>query len=115
MSQNSCFVCRDNVTCKRDERATDTGCEFYEIQQNAFLTKEEEAPLNHCVECKNMVCVKTGIICRAVEKLLPKPRSGGHPKEFSSDKVEILHQLHKERESGRRKKPHIQPDGWDES
>jgi hypothetical protein len=90
----------------KDQRASKLGCKYH-LEQNDYLTEEEEAPLNHCVKCKEMVCVNTGQICKVVEKLLPKPRSGGHSKEFSSDKVEILYQLHKEKESGWRKKNHI--------
>ena len=103
----TCAGCVDFSTCVKDQRAKEFGCKF-RLEQNSFLTKEEESPLRKCSECKDMVCVKSGKICVAVEKLLPKPRSGGHRNEFASDKVEILYQLQKEKESGWRKKPHIQ-------
>ena len=98
----SCTDCVDVSTCVKDQRAKAAGCKYY-LKQNAYLTKEEEEPLNTCATCKQMRCLTDGVICKKVEKLLPKPRSGGHSKEFSSDKVEILYQLHKERESGWRK------------
>ena len=52
---------------------------------NAFLTPEEEAPLKLCSKCKTTHCIPTGKPCKEVEDLLPKPRSGGHRKEFSCD------------------------------
>ena len=41
----------------------------------------EEKPLNTCKDCNAQECIKTGKICKIVEKLLPKVRSGGHRKE----------------------------------
>jgi len=43
---------------------------------NAFLSKQEEAPLKTCVNCKDRPCIKTGKICKEVEKLL-KPLTTG--------------------------------------
>jgi hypothetical protein len=109
----TCAGCVDFSTCVKDQRATRIGCKFY-LEQNARLTNKEEAPLRKCTECKHRTCTKSGKLCTTVEKMLPKLRSGGHSKEFSSDKVEILYQLHRERESGGRKKPHILNEKWDE-
>jgi len=41
-----------------------------------FLTPQEEAPLRTCVSCKDRPCVKTGEICKDVEKLLKKVTTG---------------------------------------
>jgi len=110
----TCAGCVDFSTCVKDQRAKSLGCKYY-LEQNSYLTKEEVAPLNHCVACKKMVCIETGRICKVVEKLLPKTTTGRiNSKEFSTDNVEILHQLHKERESGWRKKPHILDDKREE-
>ena len=100
----TCTGCVDFSTCVKDQRAKSAGCKYH-LEQNAYLTREEEEPLNTCATCKQMRCLTDGIICKKVEKLLPRPRSGGHRGEFSSDKVEILYQLAKEKESGWRKRP----------
>ncbi len=102
-----CPGCVDFSTCVKDQRAKELGCKF-RLEQNGYLSEKEVAPLRKCSTCKNMTCLSDGKICKAVEKILPKPRSGGNRGEFSTDNVEILHQLVKERESGWRKKPHIQ-------
>lgn len=39
--------------------------------------------------------------------MLPKPRSGGHRKEFPTNKIEQVYQYVKEKETGLRKKPII--------
>lgn len=104
--EKSCAGCVDLSTCVKDQRAKSLGCKYH-LEQNAFLTKEEEAPLKLCAVCKHPTCIRSGKLCRKVERLLPKIRSGGHSKEFPSDNVEILYQLHKEKESGWRKKPHL--------
>jgi len=41
-----------------------------------FLTPQEEAPLTACQKCKDTPCIKTGQICKDVEKLL-KPLTTG--------------------------------------
>lgn len=53
------------------------------------LTPQEQAPLTACQKCQDRPCIKTGKICNEVEALLPKPRSGGHRKEFSCDPHKI--------------------------
>lgn len=103
----TCTGCVDFSTCAKDQRAKLAGCKYH-LEQNAYLTKEEEAPLNTCVTCKQMRCLTDGVICKKVEKLLPKPRSGGNTGEFPTDNIEQVWVKHVERESGWRKKPHIQ-------
>ena len=92
--EKTCAGCVDFSTCAKDQRVKSLGCKYY-LEQNSHLTEEEEAPLRKCTECKHRTCIKSGKLCTTVEKMLPKARTGGHSKEFSSDKVEILHQLHK--------------------
>ena len=46
------------------------------MESNAFLSKEEQAPLTACQKCKDRPCIKTGKICDEVEKLL-KPLTTG--------------------------------------
>jgi len=92
------------------------------MEANAFLSKQEEAPLKTCVSCKDRPCIKTGKICDEVEKLL-KPLSVGRrnwqtivdPKWFDTytqeDKVLIRGKNKKGKEEalfvskGRRNKP----------
>lgn len=42
------------------------------MESNAFLSKEEEAPLKTCLICATRECIKSGKICKDVEKLLRK-------------------------------------------
>jgi hypothetical protein len=42
------------------------------MESNAFLSKEEEAPLTACQKCKSKSCIKTQKICEKVERLLTK-------------------------------------------
>lgn len=46
------------------------------MEMNAFLSKQEQAPLNTCVDCKDRPCIKTGEICKDVEKLLKQVTTG---------------------------------------
>jgi hypothetical protein len=111
----TCVGCVDFSTCVKDQRAKLEGCKF-RLEQNSVLTKEEEAPLDACTKCKQRRCLTDGVICKKVEKLLVKISSGRiNSKEFSTDKVEILYQLHKERESGWRKKPITSSEDWGDS
>lgn len=66
------------------------------MEANAFLTKEEEAPLKTCVSCKDQPCIKTGKICDEVEKLLPKPQGGKRNKERHYDPI-ILERMANDR------------------
>jgi hypothetical protein len=100
-----CPGCVDFSTCVKDQRAKELGCKF-RLEQNGYLTKKEEAPLRKCSTCKDMTCLKDGIICKAVEKLLPKPRSGGHRNEFPTDNIEGVWLMKKAKECGHRKYPH---------
>jgi len=61
-----------------------------------------------CLDCPTYKTCKE--ICPAVEAVLPKPRSGGHRKEFPTDKIEEVYAKHKERETGIRVKPKIYGD-----
>ena len=109
-----CPGCVDFSTCVKDQRAKSAGCKHY-LGQNSYLTKKEDAPLDACTKCKQRRCLIDGVICKKVEKLLVKISSGRiNSKEFSTDQVEILYQLNKEKECGWRKKPTIQPEKWDE-
>jgi len=111
----TCAGCVDVSTCVKDQRAKSLGCKYH-LECNALLIREEKSPLNTCVECKNMVCIKDGRICKKVEKLLPKPRGGGHSKEQSHppDKIEILYHNTIYKRCGSRRMPNITQDGWDE-
>lgn len=102
----SCAGCVDVSTCMKDQRAKSTGCKF-RLEMNGHLTEKEVAPLNKCTTCKDMICIKDGKICKAVEKLLPKPRSGGHRKEFPTDNIEQVYYNFKSRENGWRVEPVI--------
>jgi hypothetical protein len=63
------------------------------MESNAFLTPEEEAPLKTCVNCKERPCIKTGNICDAVEKLLPKPQSGTNSRKLRFYEPELVEDL----------------------
>ena len=75
------------------------------MESNSFLSAEEEKPLTTCKECQTQECIKTGKVCNKVEALLPKPRSGGHRKEFSTDNIEGVYNYMREKETGMRKRP----------
>ncbi len=64
-----------------------------------------------CLNCyKRSDCKE---ICKEVEALLPKPRSGGHRKEFSVDpsKIGEIYQRNEDRKSGWRNIPcHLRKD-----
>jgi len=102
----TCTGCVDVSTCMKDQRAKSTGCKL-KLEMNSYLSEEEEAPLKTCATCTDMTCLKDGKICKTVEKMLPKPRSGGHRKEFPTDNIEGVWVASKERESGWRVKPMI--------
>jgi hypothetical protein len=109
----TCAGCVDFSTCVKDQRAKSLSCKF-KLEQNSYLTKEESAPLQKCSTCKDMTCLKDGKVCKTVEKLLPKPRSGGHSKEFSTDNIEGVWLMHKNKECGGRVHPKIYGHEWDE-
>jgi len=61
-----------------------------------FLTPKEEAPLNTCKECIDQPCIKTGKVCKDIEKLLSKLQSDNgysdrhiRRKEIPYDSIEI--------------------------
>ena len=83
------------------------------MEANAFLSKEEEAPLKTCVNCKDQPCIKTGKICDKVEALLPKPFGGINGKKIKFYDPIILEDMATKRafklKFGARKNP-IYPD-----
>jgi hypothetical protein len=98
----TCAGCVDVSTCVKDQRAKGKGCKFY-LEQNSFLSKKE--PIQLCSKCKHPTCVKSGKLCRKVERLLPKLTSGRiNSKEFSTDNIEMVYNAFKGKESGWRKK-----------
>ena len=91
------------------------------MESNAFLSEKESKPLTTCQHCKERPCIKTGEICKDVEKLLKKVTSSRKewetrvdPRWFDTytqtDKV-LIKGKHKGKEealyisTGRRKKP----------
>ena len=64
-----------------------------------------------CLDCPTYKTCKE--ICPKVEAVLPKPRSGGHRKEFPTDKIEEVYAKNKDKEHGGRKLPKIYGDNWD--
>jgi hypothetical protein len=59
-----------------------------------------------------MTCLSDGKICKAVERILPKPRSGGNRKEFSTDNIEGVWLGKKVKECGHRVQPKIFGHDW---
>jgi hypothetical protein len=106
-----CPGCVDFSTCVKDQRAKELGCKF-RLEQNGYLTEKEEAPLRKCSTCKHMTCLSDGKICKAVERILPKPRSGGNRKEFSTDNIEGVWLGKKAKECGHRVQPKIFGHDW---
>lgn len=106
-----CPGCVDFSTCVKDQKAKELGCKF-RLEQNGYLTEKEEAPLIKCSTCKHMTCLSDGKICKAVERILPKPRSGGNRREFSTDNIEGVWLMKKEKECGHRVHPKIFGHDW---
>lgn len=82
------------------------------MESNAFLSKEEQAPLTACQKCKDRPCIKTGKICDEVEALLPKISQGRLKRGEHSFDPKILERIMNEKlgqeytcGGGRRKKP----------
>jgi hypothetical protein len=66
---------------------------------------------SYCLTCNiRSICVK---ICDRVEKLLPKPRSGGHWKEFSTDNIDEVAVKWAFHRKGGKKKAHIYSDNYE--
>jgi len=64
-----------------------------------------------CLGCKRRE--KCKVICKRLEKTLPKERSGGHKKEKSID-PQIIDKLNPEGKlRGYQVKPHIYNDNWE--
>ena len=64
-----------------------------------------------CLSCElRKVCVK---ICDRVEKLLPKPRSGGHKREFMTDNIDEVAVKWAFSRKGGKKKAHIYNDNFE--
>jgi len=64
-----------------------------------------------CKECPEYKNCKE--ICPELEKILPKPRSGGHRKEFATDKIEEVYAHKNAKERGKQKSPCIYNDNWE--
>lgn len=63
-----------------------------------------------CSDCSTRNICKE--ICPEIEAQLPKPRGGGHRKEFPTDNIEGIYQKVKDKEKGWRKQPNIYGDNW---
>lgn len=72
------------------------------MEANAFLSKEESKPLNTCKECKDQPCIKTGNICKEVEKILSAREIRGYsPRQIRNKErqfpTEVLERIAAER------------------
>jgi hypothetical protein len=54
--------------------------------------------MSSCSVCQSYTFCK--VICKTVEAILPKPRGGGHRKEFSTGNIEEVYNYMKSKESG---------------